>query len=126
MMGLSVVPGLPKRYSTPWAARVSISTRRPRMPRPSGPLERGHHALGEQLDGAQHLGLLHARPLDAEDEAVDSEGIDIAAELADCVVGIADDEAVLHQLVERQIEAVALRQRLVLAPGAVGLVLGLE
>jgi hypothetical protein len=32
-MGLSVVPGLPKTYSTPWAMRLSMKTCLPRMGR---------------------------------------------------------------------------------------------
>jgi hypothetical protein len=40
--------------------------------------QRGHHALGQKLDRPQHLGLFHTRPLDAEDEAVHPERLDVA------------------------------------------------
>src|SRR5215467_10996829 len=54
-MGLSVVPGLPKMCSTPWAMRLSMKTCLPRMPVGSPlPLGRGgravHQVLGARLD----------------------------------------------------------------------------
>src|SRR5215813_9330897 len=107
------------------AART-IPARRLDASRAGSRVERRHHALGEEPDRAQNLGLLHARPLDAEDEAVDAERLRVALELADGVVRIADDEAIGHQLLEAQVEAVALGQRLVLSPRRVSLVLGLE
>src|SRR5215813_11543835 len=54
-MGLSVVPGLPKMCSTPWAIKLSMKTCLPRMPvgSPSA-LGRGgrtvHQVLGARLD----------------------------------------------------------------------------
>src|SRR5512146_2363806 len=103
MMGLSVVPGLPNRHSTPWATSVSMSTCLPRMRISLSARQRWHDAFGQELDGAQHLGLLHARPLDPEDEAIHAEGVDMAPQLADAIVGIADDEPVPYQLLERHV-----------------------
>src|SRR5215831_20297711 len=100
---------------------------RPRAERPrdgeSSARQRREHPRGQELDAAQDLGLLHPRPLDAEDEAVRAERAGVAADLPDAVVWIADDEPIPHQLVESHVEAVALRQRLVLSPRSVGLVL---
>src|SRR5262249_36116822 len=66
----------------------------------------GYHALRQERDGPQHLRLLHPRPLHAEDEAVDAEHLRAARDLARAVVWISDDEAIAHQLLEREIEAV--------------------
>src|SRR6185503_757631 len=115
----SVAWRIPRK--NPRTARGRSVNTAPRL----GP-ERGEDTLGQQLHGAQHLGLLHARPLDAEDEAVGLEAGGVALDLAHRVVGVAHDEAVRHQLLELLREAVSLGQRLVLAPRRIGLVLGLE
>src|SRR5262245_36450068 len=75
-----------------------------------------HDPLSQELDRPQHFGLFHARPLDPEDKAVDPESINVASQLADAVVGITDDEASLHQFLERHVEAIPLRQGFVLSP----------
>ena len=70
--------------------------------------------LAKQTDGAQDLGLLHAGPLDADDDGRDAERVAIAGDLFSDAGGIAQQEAVARERLEVRREALAGRQRLVL------------
>src|SRR5262252_6475859 len=82
--------------------------------------------LAQEADGAQHLGLLHARPLDADDQCSHSQAHAVARNLLADPRGIAEEEAVAGERLEVGGETLAGRQRLVLLPLPIGLVLGAE
>src|SRR6266508_3499824 len=82
--------------------------------------------FAQEPDGPQHPGLLHPRPLDADDDGGDAERVPVAGDLLSHPGGIAQEEAVAREGVEVGREALAGRERLVRLPLPVGLVLGPE
>src|SRR6266508_141911 len=86
----------------------------------------GEDIFPEVPDGPQDPRLLHPGPLDADDDGRDAERVPVAGDLVSHAGGIAQEEAVTRQRVEVGREALAGRERLVLLPLPVRLVLGSE
>jgi hypothetical protein len=53
--------------------------------------------FAQEPDGSQHLGLLHPRPLDADDHGGDAERVPIGRDVVPHAGGIAEQEAVARE-----------------------------
>src|SRR5262249_19805304 len=88
--------------------------------------EAGQNLVTEQADAAQHTRGIHARPLHPHDQVGDAEPRAIAGDLLAHALGVADEESIAGERLKVVPEALAGGQGLVLLPGAIRDVLGLE